>query len=161
MRETYPGSLLSNVVNRNSTQGDLTFLTASTTDTPVPVESIELTGLDSGSVPGTQHFSSFSQVSDWLRSLADTFPKTGYRRVEFHVRWHDGAYCSGRFNARHPENPLFIDFDIGRQIRRQAVFLTSAVSYHFAGQRRFETAKRILDGELALGNYGVNVDHAA
>ncbi len=136
-------------------------MNASTTQTPAPVDTIELSRLGGASETNPQRFSSFTQASDWLQSRAATFPKNGYDRVEFRVQWRDGAYCSGRFNARNPENPLFIDFDIGRQIRRQAEFLLNAVSYHFAGQRRFETAKRILDGELALADHGLDVDHAA
>ncbi|MEJ2688183.1 MAG: hypothetical protein P8124_13550 [Gammaproteobacteria bacterium] len=122
---------------------------------------IPLSGVEFNNHQPPQHFSSFAQATEWLDSKADTFPRNGYDRVEFRVQWNDGAYCSGRFNARHPENPLFIDFDIGRQIRRQATFLINAVSYHFAGQRRFETAKRILDGQLALADQGLTVDHAA
>ena len=152
---------MSDLITANHSIGDKKLLNAQTITAPAPVESIELTRLDGSAAPTPQHFSSFAQATEWLGSKADTFPRNGYDRVEFRVQWDDGAYCSGRFNARHPENPLFIDFDIGRQIRRQATFLLNAVSYHFAGQRRFETAKRILDGELALSDHGLSVDHAA
>lgn len=128
---------------------------------PVPVESIELTRVEGDPCATAQHFTTFSQATEWLAAQAETFPKNGCHRIEFSVHWRSGDYCSGRFNARHPDNPLFIDFDIGRQIRRQAEFLVNAVSYHFAGQRRFETAERILEGELRLTDPAAIHHHAA
>lgn len=120
------------------------------TDRPIPVESIELLRIDGPTPSAPQRFSSFADANAWLERMSQTFPKTGYHGIRFAVRWRNGDTCTGRYNARHPDNVTFVGYDISRQVKRQASFLTNVVSYHSAGQHQFEMAERILEGKLEL-----------
>lgn len=120
------------------------------TKMPIPVESIELLRIDGPATSAPQQFSSFAEANAWLARMSQTFPKTGYDGIRFTVRWRNGDSCTGRYNARHPDNVTFAGYDLSRQVKRQASFLVNIVSYHSAGQDQFEMAERILEGELEL-----------